>query len=96
MTMSEHPAANVQFCDEYEDLFHKCLQALTRWTQLRGLDGRPGPVETPASSEVRRAEHHYVTAFSALRAHSRTCVLCEETLRAHLKGASGAQAYRVS
>lgn len=94
--MSENLAANVQFCDEYEDLFHMCLEALTRWTQLRGLDDRPGSAGTSANSEVRHAEQRYVMAFSALRMHSRKCIFCEETLRTHVNAGHGTAACRPS
>jgi len=93
--MSDNLAVNVQFCDEYEDLFHNCLDALTRWTQLRDFDRRSA-AGGPASSDVSRAEHNYMTAFAALRWHSRSCILCEQTLRAHINAAADAPTYRVS
>jgi hypothetical protein len=85
-----------QFCDEYEDLFQKCLQTLTQWTQLRGFDDQLGAAGTPAKSEARRAELNYLAAFSALRLHSRGCILCEERLRLHTNGSAGSAACRVS
>ena len=85
-----------QFCDEYEDLFQKCLQSLTRWTQLRAFAEQAETAGTPAKSEAGRAERNYVAAFSALRQHSRGCILCEEKLRLHANGSAGSAACRVS
>ena len=79
----EHPPANAQSCAEYEQLFDKCLDALTRWTRLHGFDDCPGSMGTPLDSEVWRAERNYAAAFSALQ-HSRCgCLVCEDGLRVH-------------
>ena len=67
----EHPPANVQSCAEYEQLFNKCLDALTRWTHVHGFDDCPGSMRTPLDSEVWCAERNYAAAFSALHQHSR-------------------------
>jgi hypothetical protein len=92
----EHPPANVQSCAEYEQLFNKCLDALTRRTRLHGFDDGPGSVGTPLDSEVWRAEHNYAAAFSALHQHSRCgCLVCEDGLRVHVNGFPGATTYRI-
>jgi hypothetical protein len=91
----EHPPANVQSCAEYEQLFNKCLDALTRWTRLHGFDDCPGSTGTPLDSEVWRAERNYAAAFSALHQHSRCgCLVCEDGLRVHANGFPGATTYR--
>jgi len=94
--MVEKPATEIQFCDEYEDLFQQCLHALTQWTQLRAFEDRPDSAGTRAKSEARRAEQGYVAAFSALRRHSRGCILCEERLRVHANGGLFSAASRAS
>jgi hypothetical protein len=95
--MDEKREANIQFCDDYEALFHKCLETLTRWNELRGFDAEFESTGMRADAEMRRAEQRYVAAFSALRAHARNCVLCEETLRVHVNGgAAAAPASRIS
>jgi hypothetical protein len=94
--MNEKPATEIRFCDEYERLLEQCLQALTQWTQLRGFDDRPGFTGLRAESETQRAEGSYVATFSALRLHSRGCILCEERLRVHANGRLFAAASRAS
>ncbi len=81
--MAEKPATEIRFCDEYEDLLHQCLHALTQWIQLRAFEDRPDSAGTRAKSEAQHAKRGYVAAFSALREHSRDCILCEEKLRVH-------------
>ena len=91
----EYPPANVQSCAEYEQLFNKCLDALTRWTRLHGFDDCPGSMGTPLDSEVWRAERNYAAAFSALHQHSRCgCLVCEDGLRVHVNGFPGATTFR--
>jgi hypothetical protein len=91
----EHPPANAQSCVEYEQLFNKCLDALTRWTRLRGFDDCPGSMGTPPDSEAWRAERNYAAAFSALHQHSRSGrLVCEDGLRVHVNGFPGAITYR--
>jgi hypothetical protein len=84
--MNESLAANVQFCEEYEALFQLCLQALSRWNILRDFYRQYGFMEKPSNGELWRVERNYASAFSALRTHARQCVVCEETLRAHMNG----------
>jgi hypothetical protein len=91
----EHPPANVQSCTEYEQLFNKCLDALTQWTRVHGFDDCPGSMGTPLDSEVWRAEHNYAAAFSALHQHLRCgCLVCEDGLRVHVNGFPSAATYR--
>jgi hypothetical protein len=91
----EHPPASVQSCAEYEQLFDKCLEALTRWTRLHGFDDCPGSMGTALDSEVWRAERNYAATFSALHQHSRCgCRVCEDGLRVHVNGFPGATTYR--
>jgi hypothetical protein len=91
----EHPPANVQSCAEYEQLFNKCLDALTRRTCLHGFDDCLGSMGAPLDSEVWRAERNYAAAFSALHQHSRCgCLICEDGLRVHVDGFPGATTYR--
>jgi len=91
----EHPPANVQSCPEYEQLFNKCLDALTRRTRLQGFDDCPGSIGSPLDSEVWRAERNYGAAFSALHQHSRCgCLVCDDGLRVHVNGFPGATTYR--
>ena len=92
-----HPKRSftVQSCAEYEHLFDKCLDALTRWTRLYGFDDCPGSMGTPLDSEVWRAQRNYAAAFSALHQHSRCgCLVCEDGLRVHVNGFPGATTYR--
>jgi hypothetical protein len=85
----------VQSCAEYEQLFNKCLDALTRRTRLHGFDDCPGLIGTPLDSEVWRAERNYAAAFSALHQHSRCgCLVCEDGLRVHVNGFPVATTYR--
>ena len=93
--MNHKLAANVQFCDEYEELFHKCLDALTQWNELRGFSEQSGSSRTRASREVRRAQQTYSATFLELRAHARRCVVCEEMLQANVNGGDSDAAYRV-
>ncbi len=95
MNMSNHLAANVQFCDEYEDLFHKCLDALAQWNELRGFHQQSRGTGTRANSALRRAQQNYSATFLELRAHARKCVVCEEMLQAHLNDSGNAVTYRV-
>jgi hypothetical protein len=96
ITMVDKPATEIRFCDEYEDLFHQCLHALTQWTQLRAFEDRRDSAGTPATNEAQRAERRYVAAFSALRRHSRGCILCEERLRVHANSGLFSAASRAS
>ena len=91
----EFPPANVQSCVEYEQLFDKCLDALTRWTRLQGFEDYPRSIGTPVESEVWRAERNYSAAFSALHQHTRCgCPVCEGALGVHLNTGLGATTYR--
>ena len=76
--------ANVQSCAEYEQLFDKCLDALTRLTRLQGFEDYPRSMGTLVESEVWRAERDYSAAFSALHQHTRRgCPVCESGLGMH-------------
>jgi hypothetical protein len=76
--------ANVQSCAEYEQLFDKCLDALTRLTRLQGFEDYPRSMGTLVESEVWRAESNYSAAFSALHRHTRCgCPVCESGLGMH-------------
>ena len=87
--------ANVQSCAEYEQLFDKCLDALTRLTRLQGFDDCPRSMGTLVESEAWRAEHNYSAAFSALHQHTRCgCPVCEGGLEVHLNKSLGAKRYR--
>jgi hypothetical protein len=91
----EHPTANVQSCAEYEQLFNKCLDAVTRWTLLHGFDDCPGSMGAPLDNKAWHAERNYAAAFSALHQHARCgCVVCEEGLRVHVNEFPGATTYR--
>ena len=91
----EHPSASVQSCAEYEQLFNKCLDALTERTRLHRFDDCLGSMGTPRDSEVWRAERNYGVAFSALHQHSSCgCLVCEDGLRVHVNGFPGATTYR--
>jgi len=85
--------ANVQSCAEYEQLFDKCLDALTRLTRLHGFEDYPRSMGTLVESEVWRAERNYSAAFSALHQHTRRgCPVCESGLGMH--GNTGATPHR--
>ena len=87
--------ANVQSCAEYERLFDKYLDALTRWTRLRGFEDYPRSMGTLVESEVCRAERNYSAAFSALHQHTRCgCPVCEGGLGVHVNADPGATIYR--
>jgi hypothetical protein len=91
----EHPPGNAQSCAEYEQLFDKCLDALTQRTRLRSFDDCPGSMGTPLDSEVWRAERNYAAAFSALHQHSRSGRLAYgDGLRVHVNGFPGAIPHR--
>jgi hypothetical protein len=94
--MAENFGAEIRFCDEYENLLQHSLYTLTQWTQLRAFDDRPGSTGTRARSETQSAERNYVAAFSALRLHSRGCILCEERLRVHANSGLLSAASRAS
>ena len=88
----EFPPANVRSCAEYEQLFDKCLDALTR---LQGFEDYPRSIGTLVESEVWRAERNYSAAFSALHQHTRRgCLVCEGALGVHLNTGFGATTYR--
>jgi hypothetical protein len=83
--------ANVQSCAEYEQLFDKCLDALTRLTRLQGFEDYPRSIGTLVESEVWRAERNYSAAFSALHQHTRSgCPVCESGLAVHGNAGLGA------
>jgi hypothetical protein len=87
--------ANVQSCAEYEQLFDKCLDALTRWTQLRDFENCPRSLGTLVESEVSRAERNYSAAFSALHQHARYgCPICEDGLGVQVNTGLGATTRR--
>jgi hypothetical protein len=87
--------ANVQSCAEYEQLFDKCLDALTRLTRLHGFDDYPRSMGTLVESEAWRAERNYSAAFSALHQHTRCgCPVCEGELEVHLNKSLGATTSR--
>ena len=91
----EHSPANVQSCAEYEHLFDKCLDALTRWTRLHGFEDYPRSIGTLLESEVWRAERNYAAAFSALHQHTRCgCPVCEGGQGVHLNKGLGATTCR--
>ena len=87
--------ANVPSCAEYEQLFDKCLEALTRRTRLQGFEDCPRSIGTLVESEVRHAERNYSAAFSALYQHTRCgCPVCEGGLEVHGNTGLPATAYR--
>jgi hypothetical protein len=87
--------ANVQSCAEYEQLFDKCLDALTRRTRLQGFEDYPRSMGTLVENEVGRAERNYSAAFSALHQHTRCgCVVCEGGLGIHVNTDLRATTYR--
>jgi hypothetical protein len=87
--------ANVQSCAEYEQLFDKCLDALTRLTRLQAFDDYPRSMGTLVESEAWRAEHNYSASFSALHQHTRCgCPVCEGGLEVHGNTGLPASAYR--
>ena len=88
-------AANIQFCDEYEKLFHKCLEAPSQWNQLRSFNDPRRSAGMPSTRELRRAQRKYSATFIELRAHARRCIVCEEMLQARVNGGPGAASYRV-
>ncbi len=91
----EHSPANVQSCAEYEQLFDKCLDALTRRTRTQGFEDYPRSMETLVESEVGRAERNYSAAFSALHQHTRCgCAVCEGGLGVHVNTGLRATTYR--
>ena len=93
--MNEHLASNVQFCDEYEELFQNCLVALTRWNELRSFSQHADATGTRAGNELRQAQQRYSATFLELRAHARKCIVCEEMLRTRMNGGEDVTAYRV-
>jgi hypothetical protein len=93
--MNENAPGQIRFCDEYEGLLEEFLQALMRWKQVH----RPGSAEAPGKIERLLAERGYIGALARLQAHSRECVLCEETLRVYMNvndGSSSAAASNIS
>ena len=87
--------ANVQSCAEYEQLFDKCLDALTRLTRLHGFEDYPRSIGTLVESEVWRAERNYSAAFSALHQHTRRgCPVCESGLSVQVNTGLDATTYR--
>ena len=93
--MGERPPANVQSCMEYEYLFNKSLDALTRWTRLQGFEDYPRSMGTLVESEVRRAERNYSAAFSVLNQHSRSgCLVCEDGRTIHVHTFPGTRTYQ--
>jgi hypothetical protein len=87
--------ANVQSCAEYEQLFDKCLDALTRLTRLHGFEDYPRSIGTLVESEVWRAERNYSAAFSALHQHTRRgCPVCESGLSVQVNTCLDATTYR--
>jgi hypothetical protein len=76
--------ANVQSCAEYEYLFDKCLDALTRRSRLQGFEDYPRSMGTLVESEVWRAERNYSAAFLAVHQHTRCgCLVCKGALGVH-------------
>jgi hypothetical protein len=91
----EHSPANVQSCAKYEQLFDKCLDALTRLTRLHGFEDYPRSMGTLVESEVGHAELNYSAAFSALHQHTRCgCAVCEGGLGVHGNTGLRATTYR--
>ena len=87
--------ANVQSCAEYEQLFDKCLDALTRLTRLHGFEDYPRSMGTLVETEVWRAERNYSAAFSALHQHTRCgCPVCEGGPGVQVNTGLGATTYR--
>jgi hypothetical protein len=85
----------VQSCAEYEQLFDKCLDALTRLTRLHGFEDYPRSIGTLVESEVWRAERNYSAAFSALHQHTRRgCPVCESGLSVQVNTGLDATTYR--
>lgn len=97
--MSDDAGPRVRFCDEYENLMDEFVRALSAWTQLRCFQEDPPPSNIPshqfparlapgnlAKAELARCCGSYIAAMWALRMHSRTCLLCQETLRVQING----------
>jgi hypothetical protein len=97
--MSDDAGPRVRFCDEYENLMDEFVRALSAWTQLRCFQEDPPPSNIPSHQfpaklapgnlpkvELARCCGSYIAAMWALRMHSRTCLLCQETLRVQVNG----------
>jgi len=98
--MSDDAGPRVRFCDVYENLMAGFLRALSAWTQLHSFQEAPSPSnvtagQSPANlvptdlanAELARTCGSYIAAMWTLRMHSRTCLLCQETLRVEVNGA---------
>ena len=90
--MNVNAPGQIRFCDEYERLLEEFLHSLTKWKQAERSDRSKGHAERyavghaqgPAEIELIVAQREYVWALVELQEHSRECLLCEETLRAHV------------
>jgi hypothetical protein len=89
--MNTETGPGIRFCDEYEWLMSEFLRTLSAWTQLRSFrhdsasasSAQPASVSSSlAQAELARSHGSYAAAWWALRLHSRSCLLCAETLRA--------------
>jgi hypothetical protein len=74
----------IRFCDEYERLLEEFLQSLRKWKQAEESDRAKVRAEGSAERNLMAVRREYVWALIALQGHSRECLLCEETLRAHI------------
>ena len=83
MKMKVNAPGQIRFCDEYERLLGEFLRSLTKWKQVES-DRSVGEEGPPTEIEFILAKQEYVWALVALQGHSRECLLCEETLRAHI------------
>ena len=99
--MSNDAGPRVRFCDGYEYLMAEFLRALSAWTQLHCFQEDPPLSNIPsqqfpadlaatklAKTELTRSCGSYIAAMWALRMHSRTCLLCQETLRVQVNGSA--------
>jgi len=88
--MNADAGPGIRFCDEYERLMSDFLRALSAWTQMRSFQRSPGSpssehpvcvISPCAEAELARSHGGYTASLWALRLHSRSCLLCAETLR---------------
>jgi len=84
MKMKVNAPGQIRFCDEYERLLGEFLQSLTKWKQAESLERLAEDAQPLTEIEYMLAKQDYVWALVALQGHSRECLLCEETLRAHI------------
>src|SRR5262249_11797904 len=102
--MSPDAGPGIRFCDEYEHLMSEFLRTLSTWAQFRCFHetpplstDQPAPVNQPfAEVELARSRGSYAATLWALRLHSRSCLLCAETLRIVNGEAMGPSTFRTT